>query len=66
MVQIDVVRNQLGGTVNNMLLNNLVTPTQMRYILGVIMGEVAQMELSQLYHEQYSKQNMQEDSNADD
>jgi len=48
-MQIDIVRNQIGGMVNNYLAQEAVTPKEMRYILKVILGEVAEMELTQNY-----------------
>ena len=48
-MQIDIVRNQIGGMVNNYLAQEVVTPTKMRYILKAILGEVAEMELTQNY-----------------
>ena len=48
-MQIDVVRNQIGGMVNNYLAQEVVTPKEMRYILKAILGEVAEMELTQNY-----------------
>ena len=46
-MQIDIIRNQIGGMVNNYLAQEAVTPTEMRYILKAILGEVAEMELTQ-------------------
>ena len=48
-MQIDIVRNQIGGMVNNYLAQETVSPTEMRYILKAILGEVAEMELTQNY-----------------
>lgn len=48
-MQIDIVRNQIGGMVNNYLAQDVVTPKEMRYILKAILGEVAEMELTQNY-----------------
>jgi len=48
-MQIDIVRNQIGGMVNNYLAQEAVTPKEMRYILKAILGEVAEMELTQNY-----------------
>ena len=48
-MQIDAVRNQIGGMVNNYLAQEVVTPKEMRYILKAILGEVAEMELTQNY-----------------
>lgn len=48
-MQIDIVRNQIGGMVNNYLAQEVVSPTEMRYILKAILGEVAEMELTQNY-----------------
>jgi len=55
-MQIDIVRNQIGGMVNNYLAQEVVTPTEMRYILKAILGEVAEMELTQNYIEKAQKQ----------
>lgn len=48
-MKIDIVRNQIGGMVNNYLAQEAVTPKEMRYILKAILGEVAEMELTQNY-----------------
>jgi DNA-binding transcriptional regulator YdaS (Cro superfamily) len=48
-MQIDIVRNQIGGMVNNYLAQEAVSPREMRYILKAILGEVAEMELTQNY-----------------
>ena len=48
-MQIDIIRNQIGGMVNNFLAQEAVTPKEMRYILKAILGEVAEMELTQNY-----------------
>ena len=48
-MQIDIVRNQIGGMVNDYLAQGVVPPTEMRYILKAILGEVAEMELTQNY-----------------
>lgn len=56
MAQIDVVRNNIGGMVNNCLANGLCSPTDMRYVLKAILGEVAEMELTQLYASQQMAQ----------
>lgn len=48
-MQIDLIRNQIGGLVNGFLAQKLITPTEMRYILKAILGEVAEMELTQNY-----------------
>lgn len=45
----DVIKNQIGGYVNNLLMQDEVTPREMRYILKAILGEVAEMELTQNY-----------------
>lgn len=55
-MQIDIVRNQIGGMVNNYLAQEAVTPKEMRYILKAILGEVAEMELTQNYIEKAQKQ----------
>lgn len=55
-MQIDVARNQIGGMVNNYLAQEAVTPTEMRYILKAILGEVAEMELTQNCIAQAQKQ----------
>ena len=51
-MQIDIVRNQIGGMVNNYLAQEVVTPKEMRYILKAILGEVAEMEITQLHASQ--------------
>ena len=51
-MQIDIVRNQIGGMVNNYLAQEAVTPKEMRYILKAILGEVAEMEITQLHASQ--------------
>ena len=48
-MEIDIVRNQIGGMVNNLLAQGAVPPREMRYILKAILGEVAEMELTQNY-----------------
>lgn len=55
-MQIDIVRNQIGGMVNNYLAQEVVSPKEMRYILKAIIGEVAEMELTQNYIEKAQKQ----------
>lgn len=55
-MQIDLVRNQIGGMVNDYLAQGAVPPTEMRYILKAILGEVAEMELTQNYIEKAQKQ----------
>ena len=55
-MQIDLVRNQIGGMVNNYLAQEVVSPTEMRYILKAILGEVAEMELTQNYIAQAQNQ----------
>lgn len=65
-MQIDIVRNQIGGMVNNYLAQEVVTPTEMRYILKAILGEVAEMELTQNYIAQAQssiKKEQQEENN---
>lgn len=52
-MQIDIVRNQIGGMVNNFLAQETVSPKEMRYILKAILGEVAEMELTQNYIAEY-------------
>lgn len=63
-MQIDIVRNQIGGTVNNFLAQEAVSPREMRYILKAILGEVAEMELTQNYiaKAQKQKQEMAQES----
>ena len=56
-MQIDIVRNQIGGMVNNYLAQSAVTPKEMRYILKAILGEVAEMELTQNYIAQAQAEN---------
>lgn len=55
-MEIDIVRNQIGGMVNNFLAQGAVSPKEMRYILKAIIGEVAEMELTQNYIEKAQKQ----------
>ena len=55
-MQIDIVRNQIGGMVNDYLAQGAVPPTEMRYILKAILGEVAEMELTQNYIAQAQNQ----------
>ena len=52
MAQIDLIRNTIGGMVNNLLASGEATPTDMGYALKAIIGEVAEMEVSQLYASQ--------------
>ena len=52
MTQIDLIRNTIGGIVNDLLANNEVSPTNMRYVLKAIIGEVAEMEITQLHASQ--------------
>ena len=59
-IDIDIVRNQIGGMVNNYLAQEAVTPKEMRYILKAILGEVAEMEITQL-HASQMKQLAQKD-----
>lgn len=67
MSDIETIRNQIGTYVNSMLAAGKVSPTEMRYILKAIIGEVAEMELVQLYSKQpESKHNAQEGADADD
>lgn len=49
MNNMDTIRNQIGSYVNNMLATDKATPWEMRYILKAILGEVAEMELTQNY-----------------
>lgn len=51
-MQIDLVRNQIGAVVNGFLSQKLISPTEMRYILNSIVGEIAELELSQVYSSQ--------------
>ena len=64
-MQIDIVRNQIGGMVNNYLAQEVVSPTEMRYILKAILGEVAEMELTQNYiaQSQINPKKEQEENN---
>lgn len=64
-MQIDIVRNQIGGMVNNYLAQEVVTPTEMRYILKAILGEVAEMELTQNYIAKAQKQKQEMAHEAD-
>lgn len=56
MNNMDTIRNQIGSYVNNMLATDKATPREMRYILKAILGEVAEMELTQNYIEKAQKQ----------
>lgn len=53
MNNMDTIRNQIGSYVNNMLATDKATPREMRYILKAILGEVAEMELTQNYIAEY-------------
>ena len=64
-MQIDVVRNQIGGMVNNYLAQESVTPKEMRYILKAILGEVAEMELTQNYIAEYKGEMKSEETPND-
>lgn len=67
MSDIETIRNQIGSYVNSMLAAGKVSPTEMRYILKAIIGEVAEMELVQLYSKQSeTKHTTQEGSDAED
>lgn len=46
-MHMDMVKNLIGGTVNSVLAQEAVTPTEMRYILKSILSEVAEMEVTQ-------------------
>ena len=48
-MQIDLIKNQIGGLVNGFLAQKLVTPTEMRYVLKAIQSEVAELELTESY-----------------
>lgn len=48
----DVDFTQIGSMVNNFLANGEINPKEMRYILKAILGEVAEMELTQLHASQ--------------
>lgn len=61
-MQIDIVRNQIGGMVNNYLAQEAVSPKEMRYILKAILGEVAEMELTQNYIAQVQSNSKREQS----
>lgn len=58
----DVIKNQIGGYVNNLLMQDKVTPNEMRYILKAILGEVAEMELTQNYIAQMRKEQQKEEN----
>lgn len=65
-MQIDIIRNQIGGMVNNYLAQEAVSPKEMRYILKAILGEVAEMELTRNYIAQAQssiKKEQQEENN---
>ena len=61
MTQIDLIRNTIGGIVNDLLANNEVSPTNMRYVLKAIIGEVAEMEITQLHASQMKELAQKED-----
>ena len=61
MAQIDLIRNTIGGIVNDLLANNEVSPTDMRYVLKAIIGEVAEMEITQLHASQMKELAQKED-----
>ena len=61
MTQIDLIRNTIGGIVNDLLANNEVSPTDMRYVLKAIIGEVAEMEITQLHASQMKELAQKED-----
>lgn len=58
----DIIKNQIGGYVNNLLMQDKVTPNEMRYILKSILGEVAEMELTQNYIAQMRKEQQKEEN----
>ena len=60
MAQIDLIRNTNGGMVNNLLASGEATPTDMRYALKAIIGEVAEMEVSQLHAKLAQKDKVEE------
>lgn len=62
MMHIDTVRNKIGGAVNTFLANGEISPTEMRYILKAILGEVAEMELTQNYIAQAQSNSKREQS----
>lgn len=65
-MQIDLIKNQIGGLVNGFLAQKLVTPTEMRYVLKAIQGEVAELELTENYVKQSQtdhKKEQQEENN---
>lgn len=64
-MQIDIVRNQIGGMVNNYLAQGAVSPKEMRYILKAILGEVAEMELTQNYIAEYQGEMKSEETPND-
>lgn len=55
MAHIDKIRHTIGGAVNSFLANGEISPTEMRYILKAILGEVAEMELTQVQLAQKDK-----------
>lgn len=65
-MQTDVIKNQIGGMVNNFLAQNIISPKEMRYILKSILGEVAEMELTQIYIEQMRKSQQKEKEESDE
>lgn len=64
-MQTDIVRNQIGGMVNNYLAQGAVSPKEMRYILKAILGEVAEMELTQNYIAEYQRETKSEETSND-
>lgn len=46
---IDIVKNHIGNIVNGLLINGDISPTEMRYVLKSIIGEVAEYELKNVY-----------------
>lgn len=64
-MQTDIVRNQIGGMVNNYLAQGAVSPKEMRYILKAILGEVAEMELTQNYIAEYQREMKSEETSND-
>ena len=60
MTQIDIIRNRIGGAVNNYLSSGEISPTDMRYVLKAIIGEVAEYEITQIHAQLAQKDKVEE------
>lgn len=64
-MHMDMVKNLIGGTVNSVLAQEAVTPTEMRYILKSILSEVAELEATRQNLSSVNQSNQkQEELNA--